>query len=594
MPVKLVQRADNFWRDGKYGPVSGAERFALYNQRAPGRHTANLRRRRNVAQTKIAVLDMETDPFDPITQQNIYPFLAILYTGEFDPIIIWDENWRNLISRLLDAIVNLPGRYVVYAHNGGRFDYMFLVHELRGEVVFKGRGIMSAKIGRHELRDSFHILPEKLQAIGGKDEIDYQLMMKKERNKPINKTKIIKYCLSDCKYLYDSVKAFREKFGGPITIGQAALKELRRSYDIQNLDNETDLFLRSWFFGGRVECYRYGIVRGNFHLYDVNSMYPFVMASMSHPISSEIFIHDRIREGKTAFITLRCRNNGALVARGFDGGLTTGVREGIFNTTIWEYEIALRHSLIDNVEIIRTVEFQQFQNFNEFVQPIYERRQLTKRLLDATLRVNKNSEDVKAMRFSILFDKLLLNNAYGKLAQNPRRFKDHYITACGELAPTSEWGLIPEIECDDYWIWTRPCPEFRFNNVATAASITGAARAVLLDCLCHAKNPLYCDTDSIICSDIDDSIVCDAFTLGAWDCETDLTTFIGNGKKLYAYERPDNSRVIKAKGLNGVTWDDMLNIAAGEKVSKVMMAPTLTKDGVQHYITRELRRTGVV
>jgi hypothetical protein len=596
--MRIADRDANFWRDGELYDRRRAEteRKALYNKRRTKRHDAQYHRawRRSKAATEnhVAVMDMETDPFDAEGGGDIYPFLVVLYSDQFEPIIIWDENWRGLCSRLISVVENLPGKYTIYAHNGGRFDYLFLLHELRGQVMFKGRALMSARIGKHEIRDSFHILPEKLQSINGKDDISYNLMEKRNRRKEVNKKKIIDYCIADCRYLFESVMAFRERFGAPLTIGQAAIRELKKSYDIQNLDNQTDLFLRTWFYGGRVDCYRYGIIPGDFRLYDVNSMYPFVMASRSHPIGREIFINNRIRDGFTAFITLRCKNRGALVARGDNGNLTTGIREGIFNCTIWEYETACRNNLITDCEIIRTVEFAKWSNFGGFVDPIYARRKHNKELLDAAIRSN-NLADAKNLRFAVLFDKLLLNNAYGKLAQNPRRFKDHLILATGDEPPTCEWGFHPEIEADDYAIWSKPNPEFRFNNVGTAASITGAARAVLLDSLCRAKNPLYCDTDSIICESLPDNVACDAFQLGAWDCETPIITFVGNGKKLYAYEKPDHSKVVRAKGINNTSWEDMIKLANGGSVSKTLIAPTIGKDGSQQYITRVLRQTGV-
>lgn len=578
-----------------FKPMSNAERKRQFNKRHPGLLAKRMRELRAKNPTRIAVLDLETDPFDSATRSPVYPFLAVLYSDQFDPIIIWEEDWRKLIHIVKETIENLPEKYIIYAHNGGRFDYMFLIHELRGQLVFKGRSLMSARIGNHELRDSFHILPEKLKSIGGKDEISYTLMEKRHRNKKDNRAKIIDYCIADCRYLFDSVSAFRNKFGSPLTIGQAAIRELKKEYQVENLNDETDLFFRPWFFGGRVECYRYGVVRGNFSLFDVNSMYPYVMARRSHPIGREVFINDRIREGKTVFVTLRCKNNGALVCRDEHGGLTTQCREGIFNTTIWEYETAVANNLITDIEIIRTVEFQKFTNFSRFVEPIFQSRMLNKRALDQAYK-DGNLVSAKQLHYDVLFAKLLLNNAYGKFAQNPRRFKDHIVCDPGEM-PGEEWGTLPEVETDEYCIWSKPNPEFRFNNVATAASITGAARAELLAAICSAKNTLYCDTDSIICSDIGDNIRCDPFELGAWDCEAKLSTFIGNGKKLYAYERtdkqPPNNIVIKAKGINGVTWQDMIDLSEGKKIDKVIHAPTIGKDGTQQYITRNLSRTGL-
>src|SRR5262249_48976384 len=158
------------------------------------------------------------------------------YLGDnIKPIIIWNENWRELVKEVKDVIENLSGRFIIYAHNGGRFDFMFFIHELRGQVMFKGRSLMSARIGDHELRDSFHILPEKLQNIAGKDKISYDDMRRERRSKPAIKQQIIDYCLSDCRYLFSAVVAFRDRYGSSLTIGQTALRELKKHYHVENL-----------------------------------------------------------------------------------------------------------------------------------------------------------------------------------------------------------------------------------------------------------------------------------------------------------------------------------------------------------------------
>jgi len=135
------------------------------------------RRQRGKAQREraenIAILDMETDPFDAVEEMIIRPFLAVLYSDKFDTVVIWEENEDVFAEKVTAAIEKLPGKFTIYAHNGGRFDFLFLLHKMRGPVAFKGRGIMQAYIGAHELRDSFHIIPERL-ANWQKEKFDYE------------------------------------------------------------------------------------------------------------------------------------------------------------------------------------------------------------------------------------------------------------------------------------------------------------------------------------------------------------------------------------------------------------------------------------
>ena len=546
-------------------------------------------RKRADKQTRIAVLDMETDPFDTGTQAIIFPFLAVLYSDDFDPVIIWEENQTLFIEKLIASIENLPDVYTIYAHNGGKFDYMFLLHKLRGFVSFKGRGIMSAKIGKQTLRDSFHIIPEKLASYR-KDDFDYTKLTKKRRAK--HRDEIIRYCVNDCRYLLDIVKTFVAQHGLKLSIGQAAMAALKASgYEVARLSDNIDLYMRNYFFGGRVECIvGMGHFVGPYKLYDVNSMYPYAMANYQHPIGKEYVI----RRGKpgpfTIFLDIECENYGALVCRTPDGETSAGNSRGRFRTSIWEYNVALKYGLIDNVEVIYCVDCDQRSAFDRFVIPLYEKRMLTKKALK---ELEPNSREYNETKKDDIFYKLLLNNAYGKFAQNPRRFKESYITEIGERPPAAEdFGPLPVIENEalGYAIWERPQKRLLFNNVGTAASITGAARSILLEAMCNAVDPVYCDTDSLICRDLH-GVEIHGQNLGAWDIEEEYSEVIIAGKKLYACMRVDGKIKFRSKGTKINKWDDMLRLLDNQIIETINHAPTLTKAGKQVYIKRQVRAT---
>ncbi len=575
--------------------------------------------RTQMKQRCVAVLDMETDPFDSMAQSEILPFCAYLYSDQFEPVLIWEEDFPTFCRKLVEAIEALPDEFTIYAHNGGRFDFMFLIKHLRGKISFKGRGIMSAKIGNHELRDSFHIIPEKLAAYQ-KQAFDYSKLTKKNRKK--NRAEIIDYLKSDCLHLFDIVKKFVEGFGLKMSIGQAAMVELKKYYEVEKFSDGWDNYVRQYFFGGRVECIRgRGEFIGDYKIFDVNSLYPSVMANFSHPIGE--MGHYKLRHGEptadTYFIDLDCTNNGALIGRGEDGETTARIKQGRFRTTIHEYRVALKYGLIDNVSINYCLDCEKATAFDKFVLPLYENRLRTKAELDRMKKAGtENSAAFLDMKKDDIFYKLLLNNAYGKFAQNPRRFKEHWITDPDELPP-DEWFnsvnkipdanertqyLMPHYEAPDYWIWSKPAPSWRFNNVGTAASITGAARSVLLEALQDASDPIYCDTDSIICRDLK-GVLIDKVLLGAWDLEDEFSRVIIDGKKLYSvmHKKAKNrsaedlergispNYTVKSKGASGLTWDNMLAMLEGGTVSVPNKAPTLTKYGKQYYLTRNIKAT---
>lgn len=559
----------------------------------------------------IAVMDSETDPFDNKSETEIHPFLVVIYSDEFLPIIIWDENFAVLKKKVIEAIEALPDSYTIFAHNGGKFDFMFWISELRGEVKFKGRGIMAARIGNHELRDSFHIIPEKL-ANFKKDHIDYELMKKGNRRK--HKQEIIKYCLSDCRYLLDIVKSFVAGFGLKISIGQAAMSELKKHYKVERMCEIEDREIRQYFFGGRVECLAGAghFVSGfgeSYKLYDVNSMYPYVMANRQHPISSSFIMRSGKPNANTIFLDLNCRNYGALVKRAENNETTATAQEGFFRTTIWEYEMALRYDLIDNVHVIRCIDFPMRSNFAEFVNPLYEKRLHTKELMRTLQEGTTAFNDVKK---DDIFYKLILNNAFGKFAQNPRNFKEHYLTEPDEMPPEywfmninempdaeRERYMVPAFESDAYWIWSKPSPHFRFNNVATAASITGAARAQLMQAIQLSDDPIYCDTDSVICRNLRE-LPTSPTELGAWDIEKELDEILIAGKKLYAFKvkgiadgQPGQIK-IKSKGVSDLNWEAVQAILDGEIRECINKTPTITRYGTQFYMRRNVRRTAQI
>jgi DNA polymerase elongation subunit (family B) len=284
--------------------------------RASKRHWAQKTRqfKKQVQLQHIAVLDFETDPFDMIARERIAPFAACLYSENFDPIIIWDENEASFLDRVIAKIKNLPGKYLIYAHNGGKFDFLFLISKLRGRLLFKGRGIMSANIGEHEIRDSYHLIPEKLAAYH-KDDFDYSKLTKKKRAK--NRDDIIRYMVNDCKYTYQIVKAFLQNYGIKLSIGQAAMALIKKAYpEIKSIHENDDAFLRQFFYGGRVECINgRGVWEGEYRLYDVNSMYPAVMANFKHPIGNFYRPRHGTPTNNTFFIDLECFSHGAFPVR---------------------------------------------------------------------------------------------------------------------------------------------------------------------------------------------------------------------------------------------------------------------------------------
>jgi hypothetical protein len=594
----VIEATENRGRPkGPYEAQTNAQRQATHRAK---KHELRLER--------VAILDFETDPFDDGTFDNeaerIEPFTACLYNPSFEPVIIWDNNFDSFIDKVLAAIEALPDEgWTIYAHNGGKFDYLFLISRLRGQMAFKGRGLMSAKIGTHEIRDSFHIIPEKLAAFH-KDEFDYKKMVRSKREK--HREEIIRYMVSDCVYLYEMVHGFLSRFGFKISVGQAALGELKKFHEVGKIGKLADATLREYFFGGRVECLRgagHWIARPgkSFKLIDRNSMYPAEMAKTMHPISANYTkIVGKGITPKTAFIDLSCYNHGALVRKNENNETSAPYEYGRYKTTIHEYKAALELGLIERVTIHSVIECDTWGNFAEVVNAFYAEKEQWKAALDKFKAAGDTSSvDYWYAKRQYMFTKYILNNMYGKFAQNPARYKETVVTDPGAPAPEGyEDQLAPVWENDQYAIWERPAPRSIYNNVGTAASITGAARADLLRTIYHCTNAIYCDTDSVICEEYDSNAIdIHPSKLGAWDLEAEFSEVVIVGKKLYAC-KPKDFKVgqeakikVKSKGVSGLTWDEMVRLLAGETIAKRNPAPTMTRRGDQLYMVRSVKRT---
>lgn len=612
---------------------TGRRRLAGEGETPSRRHRA---RKKADRERCIAILDTETDPFDRETKAVVFPFLAVLYSDQFEPIVMWEDDKDKLIGRILEEISKLPEPYTIYAHNGGKFDYMFFINRLRGAVKFKGRGIMRAQVdgenGPHEIRDSMHIIPQPL-AGWKKDKFDYDKNLRKHREK--FRDEIIRYCINDCKYLLQIVRKFVERNGLKLSIGQAALAGLKEEYKFEYLNELTDAKIRGvhfdtrdkdnygkptgkgYFYGGRVECFQgRGVFRGPWYYIDVNSMYPYVMASLKHPVGAHYTFRSGIPDAYTAFVRVWCENRGALIRRNNLGETTSSVAEGEFFTTIWEFEAALDLGLIGNVRILQCVDCNEFTDFSRFVLPRYDSRGISKQRLEEFHKIGITEksnhfeyDDVKLTDTVVKFE---LNNAYGKFAQNPRRYTEHCFTDTDSYPDVDgDWGIAPKFisEVNNYAIWERKAYRWndteqryiwdrppRFYNVGTGASITGAARAVLLRGIHRVRQPIYCDTDSIICADVGDLEI-DHKKLGSWKLEKIFDEVVIAGKKEYACKvagLPEGHKdriIVKTKGADGYTYDEMVRIAGGERIAKTLKAPTMDRYGKYEYITREIGPT---
>jgi hypothetical protein len=530
----------------------------------------------------IAIVDTETDPFaDGVIPK---PFALGFYDGQ-TYIDFWGDDCVAQFFDFLEAETKAGRTYLIYAHNGGKFDFHFFMDYLcNGNPLIMGGRLVKLEFGKpgfpQEFRDSYAIIPMALKGYM-KTEIDYDKFTRPNREK--NRVEILKYQKDDCLYLYDLVHGFHALAGDKLTVASAALPFLHSMHGFQRIGGDQhDERFRQYFYGGRCQAFEVGRLHprpgATWKVYDRNSMYPAVMRDELHPISSTFELQRDIDEN-TDFACIVAKNDGCLPSRSEDGGLDFTVKYGTFFATRHEIQAGLDTGTLRIDQVKHAWAAHRRASFEEFVMRFYG------------LRLEAKAVDDKVL--DILY-KLILNSAYGKFALNPRKFKQWLFTNC-EI-PTPQWssehpdGWKLHSQSGDVFIWSRPNPrKSGFYNVATAASITGAARANLHRNLALATRPIYCDTDSIICEGFRGEL--DDTALGGWKLEATGDLVGIAGKKLYCVTNQGELIKKASKGVT-LTPQEILDVCDGREVIYRNPVPNFALGEEPTFTTRRVNRTG--
>lgn len=539
-----------------------------------------------------AVLDSETDPF--LKGRIPEPFVWGFYDGK-EFLHYTHETIHSLMKKISEQ------KIIVYAHNGGKFDYHFLFPYMEAYdrvKIISGR-LAQFFIGKAEFRDSFNILPValgKIEITGPdgevikKQEFDYKLMEAGERYKPENWSSIIEYLRDDCVTLYEAIKAFQGQYGRHLTQAGAAMNQWKSISGVEVPKSSPEYFdkFKPYYYGGRVQCFKSGIIETDFSVLDINSAYPYAML-FAHAYGTdfvesahEVLEHDR----GPAFFRIRARSLGAYPYRE-KSGLTFPddgeTRE--FFITGWELQAAEDTGTAGDPEILSVIYHSCLQDFREYIEHFYQQRMTAKATGD---------------KAGDLFAKLLMNSLYGKFGANPENYGNFCIMPPGDiedlLDPDNSYNLSGELgpwllaerELDD--------DEMRYYNVATAASITGYVRAYLWRAICKTglENMLYCDTDSIATSDTG-NVLDTGKALGQWKHEGEFDKAGIAGKKMYIFRGKKNRSGVReyktaSKGVrlsNAQLW----KVAGGTPVIYEPESPTFSVHHAPRFVARKITLT---
>lgn len=562
----------------------------------------------------IWVADSETDPFK---HGDIpHPFIWGVYNG-YDKATPFYREFTGtgpafaFTKRDTDLFVDYLAEQeiILYAHNGGKFDWHFLSHrfEAGSEILIIHGRIARFKIGKCEFRDSYNLLPIAMEQYQ-KTKIDYTKMFKEHRAH--NMPEIRDYLKSDCVNQWNLVHGFIRDYGLHITQASAAMHYWNRRLGnrvYRSTSTHYDKF-KKFYYGGRVQCFEQGDFKVPGKSIDIISAYPCAMLDQ-HPYGLQYAEF----EGKPKchpkhwgpmFFTVECIAHGCFPYRGNNGSMyyPDDDESRIYDVTGWELIAAVETKTIEQIKFLFHYEYDDLQDFADYIIYFWNLRKQYKKIGDVG---------------AIYYAKIFMNALYGKFATDPRRYRQYTIRHPSELDKVIE-GLADGESFRQFREWLIVAQDNeaenkrQFYNIATAASITGSVRAKLWRGICASTRPLYCDTDSITALDFGDATPIGS-ELGQWEIEHEYDRCVIGGKKLYGFHKSKESYAAEiakwrkkppeARGKRPKRWKiaskgarlesrQLIDIAAGKRVIFKNEAPTFSASKSQPtFITRELKMT---
>ena len=524
-----------------------------------------------------------------------------------------DEELKNESKNLMIefiyrlAMISLKEKIFVYFHNLGSFDGIFIMKYINDyeiidkkfNAVIRNNRIYKIIINNITFLDSMLLLNESLDKLAIKilNERKIFINYNKMSNYKTcidNKEEIIKYLYKDVKILYDLIVIFKNKFkqlfGIDITfnftIPSIAMRIFRQNYLNEDIyipkDSEYE-FIRKSYKGGLNNIIIPKISKG--YLYDVNSLYPFIMRDYEMPIGKPNWIHKNFKDINEYFgfidctieIPLDCQFPPLTIKR--DETLIQPV--GVIRDFFFIEEI--KNSLQYGCKIIDIHTICNFNDkkviFKDYVNDMYNKR----------LESNNTTDN--------LIYKLLMNSLYGKFGMKKEFSKtkilnedqkwlyelvyniENKFTGSNIITYTANHNYVTDLKKDvDNLYYEEDSKKTikdeiskveqeisrSINSVQISSAIAAYARIYMINEIYkHLKSNgkiYYYDTDSIHTDKLLDESQISQKELGKFKLEKVIKEGYYLSPKVYALLDIDGIETIKFKGLSKESYDNNINI----------------------------------
>ena len=422
--------------------------------------------------------------------------------------------------------------YTLYAHNGGKYDLPLAIKKAfidSPEFLIEGKGCVelnNAWIGfslrsrkdrkfKIYFRDSYRLLPMSLKALANELNVKHKKLDETISHEDITLInyntypQLKKYLTHDVFGLLEVIQEFGTKVFNDLGIditkcftGASLSKKnfFKNYYDtskpIYKLSSDNDKLIRDSYFGGRVECFKMGIINKAYY-YDFTSLYPDV-GRKNLPYGKPTVVKlKRCKKLDNSFFgfvecLVRTKNKKCIPKHALikDDRLIFPIFDNWTKISVFSEELDYEQY---EYEFITGVQFKKGRIKQRFFNEGFRNKALSK----------KNGNPAMAQAY-----KIIINSGYGFWGL---RTKDRDGIIICEPNSHNYMGylnsdkLISIREHNDY-VFCRIKKDLDVSdfNVGIAAAISSYARSKLHSLLTAVRKAggkiYYCDTDSIICN----------------------------------------------------------------------------------------------